>query len=39
MIKAATAGKLALAAAYQGTDPRGGPARATVKVDRKIVKQ
>lgn len=38
MIKAADAGKLVLEAAYEGTDAKGGPTCATVKVDWKIVK-
>ena len=38
MIKAADAGKLELEAAYEGTDAKGGPTCATVKVDWKIGK-
>ena len=38
MIKAADADKLVLEAAYEGTDEKGGPTCATVKVDWKIVK-
>jgi hypothetical protein len=38
MIKAADAGKLVLEAAYEGTDAKGGPTCATVKVAWKIVK-
>lgn len=36
MIKAAQAGGLVLAAAYPGTDAKGGPTCATVKTDWKI---
>lgn len=39
MIKAADAGKLVLEGAYEGTDAKGGPTCATVKVDWKIAKQ
>lgn len=39
MIKAAQAGGLVLEASYQGTDAKGGPTCATVKVDWKIVKR
>jgi hypothetical protein len=36
MIKAASSGQLVLEAAYQGTEAKGGPTCATVKVDWKI---
>lgn len=39
MIKAAQAGRLVLEAAYAGTDPKGGPTCATVKVEWKLAKQ
>jgi len=39
MIKAAQAGGLVLEASYPGTDAKGEPTCATVKVDWKIVKQ
>lgn len=38
MIKAASAGQLILESAYEGTDAKGGPTCATVKVDWKIAK-
>ena len=38
MIKAATGAGLVLEASYEGTDAKGGPTCATVKVDWKIVK-
>jgi hypothetical protein len=37
MIKAATAGQLMLESAYEGTDAKGGPTCATVKVEWKMV--
>jgi len=39
MIKAAQSGGLVLEASYPGTDPKGEPTCATVKVDWKIVKR